>query len=112
MTTFPTDTPLTKPTEDTLATFVLEDEYIRDLLAAVNGNTVVVNFCVFPTRRDDIPLGLDIILATRTGVTVTGTVVFTPEPSVADIVIVALPNAIPFTKPPDIIVAIVVSDDR
>ena len=52
-------------------------------------------------------LGEAVMLLTEVGITVTGTILFTPEPSVADIVIlIGPPTPVPVTKPEGLTVAI------
>ena len=52
-------------------------------------------------------LGEDVMLLTAVGITVTGTIAVTPDPSVADMVIlIGPPTPVPVTKPVTLTVAI------
>jgi hypothetical protein len=108
MVALPAAMPVTKPLELTVATLVLLLLHVTVLFVALVGATVAVNCCVPPTAIDAL-VG-DIVTpvtATVDEVTVTAQVAVL-EPSWVVTVIVAVPAALPVTKPDVLTVAIAV----
>jgi hypothetical protein len=103
----PTPTPVTRPLALTVAIEVLLEVYVTALTVAFVGSMVGVSCCVPVTSRFVMLLGEAVMLLTEVGITVTGTVLVTPEPSVADIVIlIGPPTPTPVTRPLALTVAI------
>ena len=104
---------VTTPEEDTVATDVLSDDQVTDLLVAFEGVTVAVSVCVSPAVMDRVVLFRETpVTGTVAALTVTVQVAVFP-PSLVFTVILAVPAAFAVTTPEEDTVATdVLSDDQ
>jgi hypothetical protein len=104
---------VTTPEEETVATEVLLDDHVTDLLVALEGVTVAISVSVFPSVKvNDVLFRLTPVTEITFSLTVTEQVAFLP-PSFVVTVIVAVPAALAVTKPEeDTVTTVVLLEDQ